>query len=332
MSSTTFLKYENMTNLIPRRRTPRTGFTLIELLVVIAIIAVLIALLLPAVQQAREAARMTQCRNNLKQLGLAFHNYHGTYNTFMPGGFRDTGIDYNFGWVPRIFPYIEQGNRLDRIQSFATNGEDALVTYSGYQGANPDMDADPVFTDVINALVCPSSPLGGHPSDMGDSGNHPHRSKQGALHYRANAGSIDIQFNSTLNITESGVLYPNSNVRIGTITDGTSNTLLLGETSDSTGWSSGMIHSFGGIQPWTWGYYDYPAGTFLMIDHKWIQYPIGYEGDFGTNATPFRSAHPSGGANVLMCDGSVHHLTPSMNLGVLKGIATRNYGEVVGEF
>ena len=312
-------------------RTRSKGFTLIELLVVIAIIAVLIALLLPAVQQAREAARMTQCRNNLKQLGLAFHNYHGTFNTFMSGGFRESaGDDYNFGWVPRIFPYIEQGNRLDRIKSFEPNGA-ALVTVSGYQSPSA-ISGDSVFVDPISGLVCPSSPMGDRASDYSNSSSCPHRSEQGALHYRANAGSIDVQFNSTRNVTESGILYPNSNVGIGSITDGTSNTLLLGETSDSTDWSDDMKDSFGGIQPWTWGFYDYGDSTFLMIDHKWIQYPIGYKGDFGTNGTPFISAHPSGGANVLMCDGSVHHLTPSMNLGVLKGIATRNYGEVVGEF
>src|SRR5690606_550341 len=93
----------------------RTGFTLIELLVVIAIIAVLIALLLPAVQQAREAARMTQCKNNLKQIGLAIHNYHDTYNCIPPSGLAITG--YQMGWVPRIFPYLEQGTRYDQIQT-----------------------------------------------------------------------------------------------------------------------------------------------------------------------------------------------------------------------
>src|SRR5688572_22995089 len=99
----------------------RRGFTLIELLVVIAIIAVLIALLLPAVQQAREAARRTQCKNNLKQLGLAMHNYHDTYNAFPAMGVRLYGSGgRNYSWVISILPMIEQGNLY---QAFKTRSD-----------------------------------------------------------------------------------------------------------------------------------------------------------------------------------------------------------------
>ncbi len=98
------------------RERRRLGFTLIELLVVIAIIAILIALLLPAVQQAREAARRTQCRNNLKQIGLALHNYHDVFNTFPPGyvakiaNNKTSSERSMFAWGALILPYIEQGN------------------------------------------------------------------------------------------------------------------------------------------------------------------------------------------------------------------------------
>ena len=309
---------------------PRKGFTLIELLVVIAIIAVLIALLLPAVQQAREAARMTQCRNNLKQLGLAFHNYHGTYNTFMPGAFQ-VAISYPMGWVPRIFPYIEQTNRFEAIQAMGDGGKNGLVERSPYRSHSQD---SPLFTDPISGLVCPSSPHG-NTSNLPSGGNFEFRGEQGALHYRANGGSRLVGYHGTdesTAYTTSGVICPTISVTIGQISDGTSNTILLGETSDATSWSNTMQGSWGDLQPWVFGFYDYSPTEYLMIDHKWMQWPIGYDGDFVTNGTPYISAHPSGGANILMTDGSVHHLTPSTDMDILHALATRANGEVVGEY
>jgi len=311
----------------------RKAFTLIELLVVIAIIAILIALLLPAVQQAREAARMTQCRNNLKQLGLAFHNYHDTSLTFMPGGFPVT-IAYPMGWVPRIFPYIEQTTRLQRIESFAPN---ALVTRSPYRSHNRD---DMAYTTPIPSLVCPSSDLGDRASEFNPSTNFPFINQQAALHYRVNAGSRDTGYRQgstggeDRSYTDSGIIYPYSRVRMGDISDGTSNTILIGETSNSRGWptSPNIKTGFGGIQPWVWGFYYYNSTDWLMIDHKWTQFPIGFTGAFATSATPWRSTHAGGGANFLFCDGTVRFLSSSTDLGVLRSLATRGNGEVVGEF
>ena len=322
-------------NLNSPHPTTRRGFTLIELLVVIAIIAVLIALLLPAVQQAREAARMTQCRNNLKQLGLAFHNYHGVFGTFMPGGFSCPTVSYPAGWVPRIFPFIEQTNLYEAFQALGDGGSDGLVEISPYR--SDTLGDDPLFTNAVPALVCPSSPHGDTADMSSPAAYTPYRTDQAALHYRANGGSrsvgyVDPRGNEGYAYTTSGVIYPTGNVTMGQISDGTSNTFLLGETSDSTGWSTGMENSWGGIIPWTWGWYDYSDGAFLMIDHKWVQHPIGYEGTFVTSGTPYISAHPSGGANFLMCDGSVHHLTPSTNMDILHALATRANGEVVGEY
>lgn len=296
------------------------GFTLVELLVVIAIIGVLIALLLPAVQQAREAARRMQCSNNLKQLGLAFHNYHDTYGRFMTGG--DTSWQfYALGWVPRIFPFIEQGTRYDGMEALATN---YMMTRSPYRSHNQN---NPIF-GAVPGITCPSSPLGELSSDQVVSANFPYHNVQGGLHYRANAGSVDVDFvaattSGRVGYSRSGMIYPNSRTRFADIVDGTTNTILLGETSKIS-----TAAGFQGLKPWTWGSTSYSATEWLMIDHKMVQYPINFPGSYGSNSTPFSSYHP-GGAMFVMGDGSVKFLTETMPLDMLKSVATRNNGEVV---
>ncbi|TWT63028.1 DUF1559 domain-containing protein [Rubinisphaera italica] len=307
----------------------RHGFTLIELLVVIAIIAILVALLLPAVQQAREAARRSSCKNNLKQLALAMHNYHDVVTKLPPGAFRTPQVNYPLGWVPRLLPYIEQGARNDAMEAIQKDYTTLRSPYRSHDQQNQ------VFTTPITVLTCPSSALGDTASDHTTSGNFPYADQQGALHYRANAGSIDVDFvagvTSARDHARSGIMFPESKIRLNDIKDGTTNTIMFGETSKSAGWSSSMITGFGGIKPWTWGFYDYSDGDFLLIDHKVVQYPINYHGTFLTNMTPFTSYH-QGGAQFAMCDGSVTFLSNNMSLDILKALATRNAGEVVGEF
>ncbi|WP_437192118.1 DUF1559 domain-containing protein [Planctomicrobium sp. SH527] len=309
-------------------RKRRNAFTLIELLVVIAIIAILIALLLPAVQQAREAARMTQCRNNLKQLGLAFQNYHDTYTTFMPGGFQ-TAIAYPVGWVPRLFPYIEQGTRINAAQALAGTA-DFWTTRSPYRSHNPE---NPIYGPVPG-MSCPSSSLGETASDHPVSANFPHATGQGALHYRANGGSADVDMTAAASnpFSRSGVIYPYSKTSLGKITDGTSNTILLGETSGTDGWTTNMITGWGGLKPWVFGHFYYAPDSFLTIDTKVVKFPIGYRGDFLPNETPFKSQHGGGGANFALCDGSVRFMSQNMDLRTLKSLSTRSNGEVIGEF
>ncbi len=300
------------------------AFTLVELLVVIAIIGILVGLLLPAVQAAREAARRMQCSNNLKQLGLAMHNYHDVYLKFPPGGLEVSG--YQIGWPGRIFDFIEEGNRLDAMNGMSP---DALVKIWPYRYTTaPHNGGDPIFTDPMPSFACPSSPLGDTVNASSYAGV-----QHGTLHYRANAGSVNFDMVSgsvsSRDYSTSGVIYPTSKTKFAHIIDGTSTTLLVGECSDRQGWTDSMLASWGGIQPWTWGYYYYGAGNgFLQLDNKNLQYPINFEGTTTTNATAYRSAHP-GGAQFSFCDGSTRFLTETMDLLVLDAMATRARGEVV---
>lgn len=308
----------------------RRGFTLIELLVVIAIIAILIALLLPAVQQAREAARRSQCKNNMKQLGLAFHNYHDNF-TMLPTGYFSNG-GYITGWAARVLPYIDQAPRYNAI---GTLGE--LTNLMPYRFTTSPHNGDSnLFTDPIPVFVCPSSEIGERALDFSSSwGGNP--GNDASLHYRGNAGSVDVGFvngsNSSRHYTTSGVLYPRHTTRFRDITDGLTNTFLLGELSSYIGWS-GSKGGWDDIVPWTWATYAYgsPAGAdgYLMIDTKMAQYPIG-SGNHSQYGVGWRSQHV-GGTHMLLCDGSVRFLSASMSLDLIKSLATRATGEVVGEF
>ena len=205
-------------------RTLRRGFSLIELLVVIAIIAVLIALLLPAVQSAREAARRAQCINNLKQIGLAMHNYHSTTNTFPPGGSRnpynfpatyDNGnADPNSGypswdsWSAQalMLPYMEQKPLYDAINFNYGPGA------RGGAGANANAT---IYNLKIAAFLCPSD------SNAGGQGN--------INSYNASAGTTSINCCNSNSRKGSGVFNYEYGASIAAIQDGTSNTIAFGE-------------------------------------------------------------------------------------------------------
>ena len=327
----------------------RLGFTLVELLVVIAIIGILVGLLLPAVQAAREAARRMQCTNNLKQLALAFHNHHDTFRSFPTGGQEKTGSLYCIGWPGKVFPFFEQGNLRNRIDSM-TAGFNTNVTVNGVTTqataldfimpwrltAAPHNGADPVFEKPIPSFICPSSELGTQSPDAWNTATPAIRAVfQGALHYRVNGGASTVALVQGTQgrhqwYNKSGVMFPESKTTFGTITDGSSSTILLGETSSAIG--RGLFsRNTGSIQPWTWGYYAYPPSAtkgWLFLDHKIVTYPIGYTGAFFTNETPFTSNH-TGGANFAMCDGSVQFMSKSIPLLLLQNFATVSDGQVV---
>lgn len=202
----------------------RKAFTLIELLVVIAIIAVLIALLLPAVQQAREAARRTQCRNNLKQLGLAFHNYHDTYNKFPADGIWTLNGDQsnrqprNYSWVCAVLPYVDQAPLYNMINfSLPALGQ--------------NLGGKPLETIQLQALLCPS--------DIGYLPSPPHN----GLSYGSYAVSQGWDWWSRNEDTRlAGVFMHKTHFSIRDIVDGTSNTIAAAETDSSSNTGS----QFGG--------------------------------------------------------------------------------------
>jgi len=322
----------------------RRGFTLIELLVVIAIIAILIALLVPAVQKVREAAARSQCQNNLKQLALALQGYHDSTKKFPSGG-EKTGPLYLIGWTGRILPFLDQDSRFLSMEKLATNFIGSSMPWRLKNA--PHFGTDPLFVSPITVFVCPTSELGplspdaGYPT--GGSDGQTNANFHGALHYRANGGSVNVGFiagrssdstqASYRGYTTSGVIFPESRVRIAEISDGSSNTILLGETSSAKDWPTTGISAWARIQPWTWGFYNYdiyaPAteSGYLMIDHKYVQYPIGYSGVCVPNATPYRSLHAGRGASFAFADGTVRFLSNNTGLSILQALATRQGGE-----
>jgi prepilin-type processing-associated H-X9-DG protein len=309
------------------------AFTLLELILVATIAAVAIGMLLPAIQRVREAAARSKCKNHLKQLGTALHTYHDAYGSFPSGGERNQNT-FAIGWAGRILPFVEEENRFRGIEKLTTNALKRVMPWRFK--VPPHYGDNQLYTDPVKVFICPASELGAFSPDVIAVDSQMNAPNQGALHYRGNAGppayfSRDSS-RPEFEYSTTGVIYPESHVRLTDITDGTSTTFLLGECSSAEGWSPGS-KGWGGIQPWTWGYASItPMDGYLMIDHKTLAYPIGYAGDFLPNSTPFRSAHSSRGANMLFADGSVRYLPATTDLTLLQILATRAGGEVAPEF
>jgi Protein of unknown function (DUF1559) len=201
---------------------------------------VLVGLLLPAVQKVRDAASRMACQNNLKQIALAMHNYHDTHSQLPTGGKRLMG--YLIGWAGFILPHIEEDNRHRETARLHSRGFDAVNPWR----TTAAWGRSGLFTSPIKVYVCPASELG---SQSPDAWRDPTQDPsitwsnaiwQGALHYRANGGSPTLGLVQGTHSrhawwTTSGVIYPTSQTRLTGVTDGTSNTLLLGETSSARG-------------------------------------------------------------------------------------------------
>jgi len=314
---------------------PRGAFTLVELLVVIAIIGILIALLLPAVQAAREAARATQCSNNLKQLGLAMHMYHDTYRRFPPGyGYQSTPSANNmeWPWIPRILPYIEQGALYDSIN----------WAYHSGSTATPPAAMQPLWVAQISIFQCPSDPT---VSDLWNStqtcvvpaGSGTPAVKISRCSYAANFGRGQMEADYPPDGDRvDGVFSVNHGARIGDILDGTSQTLLLCEIIP-------------GHDCTIRGAIIYDEGPVVMTDHtpndltpdivRWCddldEQPDARapcDGVLGTNYDMVlhtsRSMHP-GGVSCGLCDGSVRFVAETIALDVWWALGTPDGGEVI---
>ena len=281
----------------------RSAFTLIELLVVIAIIAVLIGLLLPAIQKARESAHRARCSNNLKQLGVGLHNYAHSRGHFPPA-YEAPDRDPGWGWAALLLPLVDQGP----LYSAA-----AVDTRRFGDGANPALPTTNPWTQTpLSLFRCPSD-TGPDLNDL--------RLNFAMSNYRAVAGPLDVQtgFYYTPNMDMGGVMFQNSRIRIIDVTDGTSNTLALGEC---------MYDKAMGRKAAIWpGMTGVSGGATIVSDVMWV---VGDNDSRINGSAPqaFSSRHP-GGAFFVFCDGSVRFLSENADVQNVKWLAGRNDGHVV---
>jgi prepilin-type N-terminal cleavage/methylation domain-containing protein len=309
----------------------RRGFTLIELLVVIAIIAVLIALLLPAVQQAREAARRSQCKSNLKQWGLALHNYHDTYNIFPVqtsyGPTSPVNIRYHWSWMAMSLPYVDQANLYNQAD-FTRDGLSTVVNGSGVSNRQ-------IIQTKLAVVLCPSDPNSGTPINRSDDASNV------ALALTNYGACVGDHYNGSAGTSTTGAVqapgYGNGSVNASTtrgvisrygwsaairdITDGTSNTFLVGEVVPS--WCI-----------WEdWGHQNFVT-TAQPINFHNRDFQLGTNGYTSGNpdaCITFRSRH-DGGAHFLMGDGVVKFLNENISNIIYNGLASRAGLESLGEY
>ena len=334
---------------VPRSRTTIRcrGFTLIELLVVIAIIAVLIALLLPAVQQAREAARRTQCKNNLKQIGLGLHNYNGTYNCLMAGsitmpnasGSKDNG--HGWTWLGGLLPYVEQGALYDALQ-----GPDGMGNELGGSGSGKAFDV--LKPTIISMLWCPSQPdvsSGSQKSFSNGLGYQP-SNYNGNMGTRIGNGGDDCYSSNPPSdpdglrtdpwgcMNANGIFYINSRTRFGDVIDGLSNTIFVSEVPDSGGDAIGGGAAMGGFNGGCDRRAVFATGADGNPPHEMTEYLMAAEGNDPINAGKEEAAGSfhTGGAHFLMGDGSVHFLSENMDMRTYQGLSTCAGGEVLGDY
>ena len=318
------------------RRRSLQGFTLIELLVVIAIIAVLVALLLPAVQQAREAARRSQCKNNLKQLGLALHNYHDVAGQFPNNSLDNTwGANDKGSQLVMLLPYVDQAPFYNALNFLTPNVE--TLTVNGI----------PPYQQVVTLFLCPSDTA---PNLLGARAKGNYAPSIGAQFFPSSNSCVryplpsqwnpggygasyfrtgDVGHGNTMDIQQiSGVfgrMVPSAGIR--DLTDGTSNTILMGEVrpecSDHV--NNGWFHLnalWVGTQPPI----NFPTCPLDPV------LPDGCQANNNWNTSQgFKSRHV-GGAQFVLGDGSVRFISANINYGTYQALGDRRDGQAVGPF
>ena len=299
------------------RRSTRAGFTLIELLVVIAIIATLMGLLLPAVQKVREAAARSQCQNNLKQIGLACHNYHDANRSLPPGysatvpyvdGATDTSPGW--GWGAYLLPHLEQDNLYRQLNL------DQPVKNSA------------AIRTVLKGYLCPSDTPPGSAFSLTDATGTPVTSAAPSSY----AATVGPDASDVADPTGLGIFYRNSRTKLTDVKDGTSQTVMIGDRAwaDSQGiWAgapSGAVTRPGPRNPWQT--VTGPAANLVLAHNNWINVKTDADGGLDD----FSSYHP-GGVNLLFADGSVHFIRSITADGPERqafwALGTRAGGEVI---
>ena len=344
----------------------RRGFTLVELLVVIAIIGILVALLLPAVQAAREAARRMSCGNNLKQLGLALHNYSDTYKSFPPGvtsvhGRATTNPpylgDWGMSWFAFVLPFIEQQNMADRLY---IGGDNPGWMHNGVSGGNINGQR---FNGVkIDAFLCPSSPIdpmwgvgtgftATRPHYVGISGaangnsapiparypddtfrNDPANAQRTCCSCCASVVAGGVTSNGGVLVGHSFGGLPNglAPIKFAQITDGTANTMAISECGDWFKDAAGLKVAVNSNHGWLMGSPNAGDRKFNIttVRYKPNENDATLPGT-GNNDGPNNgifSAHP-GGVQTAVCDGSVKFVSETFNMLTLKRLCSRADGQ-----
>ncbi|MES2791826.1 MAG: DUF1559 domain-containing protein [Planctomycetota bacterium] len=306
------------------------GFTLIELLVVIAVIAVLIALLLPAVQQAREAARRSQCKNNLKQIGLAMHSYFDACNTLPIGTFSDpnpngTYADDGWGWPVYFLPYLDQAALYSKL---APAGQAGIVNKTYAATGKPIPGAE----TVLPVFRCPSSNL---PAIVPASYAFNNKTKNvnvwlvgyATTDYKGSSGwyldGLFMRYADAVVYGNGGVGF-NSSIRFRDVTDGLSNTIAIGESS------------YPGIDAKS----DWP--TWAAVGSSDEQLIMKTNSPLGGGASPLNfwntvdddcaMSYHQGGAQFVFADGSVHFISENINFDTYVNLGQRNDGKPLGAY